>query len=280
MCWFDLILLNTGAHTHLFLGSGTSSALNLAFCSPGLVVHLDWSILADLHGSDHYPVNLHISTPSPTVSRHPKWITKHADWAGFSQSLIFEDQEFPSVNSMVEYFRSTVFRAVSQYVPQSSTTPHLTPVLWWTDHCRDAIRARKRAPSHFRAHPKLENLISFKRFRANAQRVICEAKHTSWKAFVSPGPHVRMLCGTNYGVCQLNVIGPSYLVSLLVVLSLRPKQISPTQQHLSHWYAVLTTMILVLEQLRTAQKHCALILHLLAQKLMTPPSVWINFSQH
>jgi hypothetical protein len=57
---FDLILLNTGAHTHLCLGSGTLSALDLTFCSPGLAVNLDWSVLPDLHGSDHYPVNLHI----------------------------------------------------------------------------------------------------------------------------------------------------------------------------------------------------------------------------
>jgi hypothetical protein len=38
---FDLILLNTGAHTHLCLGSGASSALDLSFCSPGIAVHFD-----------------------------------------------------------------------------------------------------------------------------------------------------------------------------------------------------------------------------------------------
>jgi hypothetical protein len=64
---FDLILLNTGAHMHLCLESGTSSALDHAFCSPGLAVHLDWSVLPDLHDSDHYPINLHISTPSAVI---------------------------------------------------------------------------------------------------------------------------------------------------------------------------------------------------------------------
>jgi hypothetical protein len=128
---FDLILLNTDAHTHLCLVSGTSSALDLAFCSPGLAVHVDWSVLPDLHGSDHYPVNLHIFTPSPAVSRHPNWINRRTDWDGFSQSLIFEDQEFPSVNSMVEYFTSTVSRAASQYVPSvvHHTSSHTCPVV-------------------------------------------------------------------------------------------------------------------------------------------------------
>jgi hypothetical protein len=31
------------------------------------VVHLEWSFLADLHGSDDYPVNPHISTTNSQV---------------------------------------------------------------------------------------------------------------------------------------------------------------------------------------------------------------------
>jgi hypothetical protein len=159
-------------------------------------VHLDWSVLPDLHGSAHYPVNLHISTPSPTVSRRPNWITRRADWAGFSQSLIFEDQEFPSVNTMVEYFTSTVFRAASQYIPQSSTTPHRTRVPWWTDECRDAIRARKRA---FSSSPYKTDFDII--YKLPCQGPTC---HTRSQAhimeglclLVSPGPHVRMSYGT------------------------------------------------------------------------------------
>jgi hypothetical protein len=61
---FDLILLNSGAHTHLCLGRGTSSAIDLTFYSPGPAVHLQWSVLADLHDSHHYMLNLHIANVS------------------------------------------------------------------------------------------------------------------------------------------------------------------------------------------------------------------------
>jgi hypothetical protein len=57
---FSVLHLNLCAVTHVNLVLGTSSALYLAFCSPRMAVHLEWSVLADLHGSDHYPVNLHI----------------------------------------------------------------------------------------------------------------------------------------------------------------------------------------------------------------------------
>jgi hypothetical protein len=93
---FGLILLTTGAYTHLCLGLGASYALDLTFRSPGIAVHFDWSVLPDLRGSGYYPVKLHMITPSPTMSIPPKWITEHVEWAGVSQSLIFEDEVFPS----------------------------------------------------------------------------------------------------------------------------------------------------------------------------------------
>jgi hypothetical protein len=157
---FDLILLNTGAHTHLCLGPRASSALDLTFCSPGTAAHFDWSVLPDLHGSDHYRVNLHMTTPSPAVSSPAKCIIRRADWVGLSQSLRFENQNFPSVDSTVEYFTSTVLRAATPFL-----VAH--PV-----RCGLRNFATHFALTEFRAHLTLGSLISFKRFRAKAQRVI------------------------------------------------------------------------------------------------------------
>jgi hypothetical protein len=49
------LILERRVHTHLCLGSGTLSTLDLTFCSLQLAVHCEWSPLPDLHGSDHYP---------------------------------------------------------------------------------------------------------------------------------------------------------------------------------------------------------------------------------
>jgi hypothetical protein len=110
---FDLIILSSGARTHLCVMSGTSSALDLTFCSLGIAVHLEWSILADLHGSDHYALNLHTATRFPILSGHPNCIIRHAAWESFSQSVTLEDREFPSVDFMVEHFTSAVLQAAS-----------------------------------------------------------------------------------------------------------------------------------------------------------------------
>jgi hypothetical protein len=55
---FDIVLLNISAVSHLCLGSETSSPLDLALSSLGLVIHLHLSILPGFHGSNCYPVNV------------------------------------------------------------------------------------------------------------------------------------------------------------------------------------------------------------------------------
>jgi hypothetical protein len=114
---------------HLNLGSETSSALVLALCNPGLAVHFEWSILAYLYGSNHNPMNLHISTTFPIISQHLNWITGCADWEAFSQSLTY-DLEFPSVNFMVKYFSDfspTYFMSHPTVIHQNS--PHFCPMM-------------------------------------------------------------------------------------------------------------------------------------------------------
>ena len=66
----------------------------------------------------------------------------------------------------------------------ASGTPRRTPVPWWTDDCRVAIRARRRAFKVFDRHSTTDNMIAFKKARAVARRTIQEAKRASWREYV------------------------------------------------------------------------------------------------
>lgn len=181
----NLITLNTGAATHLSLAHGTYSMIDLSICSPVLSAHMEWSVMDDLHGSDHFPIRLRLSVSCPTESRWPNWVIKKADWTGFAESLSFNDNENDDVDLIIEHFCTNIIRAAELHVPRSSSTPRRVPVPWWTEGCRDAILARKRALRLFQRHPTEENFIQFKRFRAKARRTICEAKKVSWTKYVS-----------------------------------------------------------------------------------------------
>jgi hypothetical protein len=182
---FNLSLLNSGANTHFSHASGMSSALNLTFCRPGLSTHLQWSILCDLHGSDHFPVNVHIASSRLSEFRYPSCILKKADWMGFTQSVQIDNVDFPDVNSMMDHFKNAVVQTAAMNIPQPSIGSRRVPVPWWSDECRDAISARKRALKQFQIHPIQDNLVSFKCLRAAARRTIRSAKRRSWEPYVS-----------------------------------------------------------------------------------------------
>jgi hypothetical protein len=115
---FNLSLLNSGANTHLCLVTGTSSALDLTFYSPGLSTHLEWSVLCDLHGSYHFPVNVHVASSRVSESLHPNWILKKADCIGFTQSVHLHNVEFPDVDSMLDHFTNAVVQAAAMNIPR------------------------------------------------------------------------------------------------------------------------------------------------------------------
>jgi potassium voltage-gated channel Eag-related subfamily H protein 8 len=103
-----------------------------------------------------------------------------------------------------------------------------------------------------------------------------EAKHTSWKAFVSSlsrstrSDAVWNRLRRMSDKCNRTLI-PSISVGGAVITSQ-----ADMANTIASSFSLACSLILVLELLRTAQKHCALILHLVAQKLITSPSVWMN----
>jgi hypothetical protein len=188
-------------------------------------------------------------------TRHPNCNIGRADWEGFSQSATFEDKECPSVNCLAENFTNAILQR--SHIPVSSTRPRRLPVPWWTDECRFAIRARKRALWHFHALPAQENLIAVKRLCARAQR-----PHERLNAHLGgrlstpfPDRRVLMLFARNYGACEENAIRSPFLEFLLVAPFLQRRTTLPTPSlQISHQSVAQAITILVLEPQRTARK--------------------------
>ena len=68
---FDLTLLNSGSPTHFDLRTQSFSCLDLAFCSPTILLDLHWTVLDHNPCSDHFPTLLsptsYIPRPSPPL---------------------------------------------------------------------------------------------------------------------------------------------------------------------------------------------------------------------
>ena len=112
---------------------------------------------------------------------------RKAEWDGFSAHLeeVFTRDHTDTGGPSVDDFTTTQLDAASQHIPKTSGAPRRTPVPWWTEECKNAIRERRRAFRAFDKHSTTENMIAFKKARAAARRTIMEAKRVSWKEYVN-----------------------------------------------------------------------------------------------
>ncbi len=181
----NLILLNSGNHTHYSMASNTFSSIDLALCSPSLSTMVEWTVLDDLHGSDHFPILVHFNVPDLDVIYPPRWLFHRADWDTFSEKIIMPDHFSNNIDTLVAQFTDAVLRAATIAIPKSTCRPRRVPVPWWNADCATAVRDRKQALARLNRFPTASNLIDFKRKRARARLVIRESKTASWRAFIS-----------------------------------------------------------------------------------------------
>ena len=121
----DLVLLNDKSSTYLHPATGSYSSLDLTICSPEIFPDLKWKVVDDLHGSDHFPIQ--VSEVGPSVQQRPqRWKLHEANWEQFrihcEQSIhpnAFEDSENPA-----ELFTSLLYSAAEKSIPRTLTNPN------------------------------------------------------------------------------------------------------------------------------------------------------------
>ena len=65
----DLVLLNKSS-TYLHPATGSYSSLDLTICSPEICPDFNWKVVDDLHGSDHFPIQ--VSKKGSSVLQRPQ----------------------------------------------------------------------------------------------------------------------------------------------------------------------------------------------------------------
>ena len=181
----DLILLNDKSSTYLHPATDSYSSLDLTICSPGIFPDFNWKVCGDLHGSDHFPIQ--VSELGSSLQRPERWKLHKANWDLFrihcEQTIYpsaFEDCENPA-----ELLTSLLYSAAEKSIPGTSTNPKHPNKLWFNDDCREAIKERKSVLRQFNLRPTQDNLSMFKIARAKARRTIKRSKRASWRKYVS-----------------------------------------------------------------------------------------------
>jgi hypothetical protein len=139
-------ILNTGEATDVSMATDSVSCIDLAFCSLNIAPHIEWSVLDDLYGSDHFPTVLHVHTQS----RHQHWILNKVCWTAIHLS----DEFFKMFNP---------WQIISQIWPKHQLP---FPLGTFTTHQYLGGMQQKRALQSLKWHPTKENkrLRSKKRY--------------------------------------------------------------------------------------------------------------------
>jgi hypothetical protein len=184
----DVCILNTGDPTHFHHQSGLSSAIDLTLCSPQLLPNIEWTVLADAYGSDHFPIILNDVDNNP-VSKEPRFILHKANWKIFYDETALDfDEEMThdmTVDDLVDVLNDTIMSAANRSIPMSSDRIMPRRVSWWTPECTVVNVERKRTLRRYQRSRCVADKISYSRSRGAARFSKNNIRRGSWRSFVS-----------------------------------------------------------------------------------------------
>jgi hypothetical protein len=182
----NLCLWNEDSPTYLHPATGSLTSIDLTMCSPQVFLDFSWEVEEDQWGSDHYPIVLS-SHYSPPDERVPKWHFQKANWAKF-ESLCRQEitgDLLQDVEDPIQTFTDTLYDVAKQCIPKSNPNPKKPEKPWFTEECKKAVKARKKALKKFKRQPTQYNLQRYRIKRAKARYVIRCSKKKSWSDYIS-----------------------------------------------------------------------------------------------
>ena len=181
-------LLNTGVATHMCMASGTTSCIDLTFCSRSMLHRLERTVVDNPHGSNHFPILVYLQSSSSTETRPSFWVFRQANWEVFTNSIQLPENYTGDVESMATLLENEIIRAAKESIPRNKGKVGQSPVPWWNEEINEVIRSRKRALNKLKQHPTKDYLIQYKRLRARARYLIKESKPTNGELIYHPLP--------------------------------------------------------------------------------------------
>ena len=211
----NVCLLNDCSHTHLDSSTGKTSSLDLSICDPEIQSEFSWSVSEDLYGSDHFPIFISpVNVPKTCLPS--KWNFKKADWCAFSTECQNQLNLDSSISSY-EGFTDVLLPICDKHIPKTSGKPRKNKS-WFSEECHLLIKRTKSALRKYIRSKSEEDLITFKKCRAEARRVLRSSKRDSFRNYISKINNktpmnkvwkiVNKLRGTHSGDAVKHVISP------------------------------------------------------------------------
>ncbi|GFT35690.1 putative RNA-directed DNA polymerase from transposon X-element [Trichonephila clavipes] len=145
----------------------------LAICSPSLFHNLNLSIEKNLHNSDYFLVILSHVSDTGGKTFPPTYSYSRADWALFTQLAVILDAvvKTESVDTVVQVVTNVLIAAADLSIPKISSHSFQSYKPWCNTDCQTAYKNQRKLWGIFCRYSTTENLLAFKKAKANALRV-------------------------------------------------------------------------------------------------------------
>lgn len=180
-------LFNKKEPTYYSTQHNSYSSIDLTIGSATLFPHLEWDVIRNPYGSDHFPAVLKLREEQSSLPQFPRWKLASADWKGFKESSRLSQDFLKNLNidDAVTYFTAFIIDSAQMFIPETNGYSSKRRVPWWNEDCRKARKKQNKAWGILRRYPNAENLVEFKQAKSQGRRTRRQARRQSWEKFIS-----------------------------------------------------------------------------------------------
>ncbi|XP_020297805.1 golgin subfamily A member 6-like protein 22 [Pseudomyrmex gracilis] len=204
----NMIVVNIDTITRLGDIGQRDSNIDLVWARNAITHLIEYKIIGDTWGSDHYPIEITIGmAPQQYRKRSNRITNKKTNWEEYQEILEsrIEIVENISWTKTVRQENYDIFceeikeaaRLASEKIKRNqqqkdvnnnketnkSNKHNKNPCCWWDNECKEAIDNRRLKQKHFKREKTISSLIAFKKARAEARKLLRFKKREGFRKF-------------------------------------------------------------------------------------------------
>ena len=197
-----------------------SSTIDLIWGTHSITEHVAECTTVEFlaQGSDHLPIRTVLGFRPEIASVEERWNLKKTNWSKFENELRTELrypralQTKAQIDQTAEDLVEAITRAVDVSTPKVKLSHRMRP--GWSDECREALKAVKRARRRYQAYGGWEELREWKQLEQKKKKILARALSDDHRQRVSETDSIKQLWSLNKWVKNRGATRTAFLPAI------------------------------------------------------------------
>jgi ribonuclease HI len=185
----SLIIKNENLPTHIASTNNRLTAIDVTLCTENLSDEFEWTVLDDVHNSDHFPILLTFNQYVQDMTRRQIFNIKKADWTKYRQNINFDDLDRTNIDTLTKDITNRILEAAKSSMPVSKGLQGRKKLPYWNEDIKNKIIDRKKAIREFKRTLDSNTKEKISRLSTEIHEMLEKYKKQSWNQFTSSINH-------------------------------------------------------------------------------------------